>query len=110
MNAGDVQAALELWVEDAAILQPGGQMVRGREAIGAALRALIEHEVELEIDVEQVFAAGDVAIAVGTLTLSALGENGKPFTQSSRSAVISSRGNDGRWRLAIDAPWGLPGA
>jgi uncharacterized protein (TIGR02246 family) len=110
MNAGDVQAALELWIEDAAILQPGGQMVRGREAIGAALRALIEHEVQLEIDVEQVFAAGDVAVAVGTLTMSTRGEDGEPFTQSSRSAVISSRGSDGRWRLAIDAPWGLPSA
>ncbi len=110
MNAGDVERALDLWVEDAAIVQPGGQMVRGREAMGAALRALVDHQISLDIDVEQVFAAGDVAVATGTLTMSTTGEDGEPFTQRSRSVVISSRGADNRWRLAIDAPWGLPGA
>ena len=109
INSGDVAAALELWLEDAAIVQAGGQMVRGREAIGAALQALVRHDVSLEIDVERVFSAGGVAIATGTLTMSTVGEDGEPFTQRSRSVVVYARGSDGRWRLAIDAPWGLPG-
>jgi uncharacterized protein (TIGR02246 family) len=110
INARDVPAALELWIEDAAIVQPDGQMLRGREAVGDALRALVENDVSVEIDVARVFAAADVAIAVGTLTLSGAGADGRPFRQQSRSVVIYARDAQGGWRVAIDAPWGLPSA
>ncbi len=110
INAGDVPAALELWVEDAALLQGSGKMVRGRAAIGAALQALVEHRVSLEIEVERIFSAGAVAIATGSLTMSGVGADGGPFSQASRSVVVYSQATDGSWRVAIDAPWGLPGA
>ncbi len=110
INARDVPAALDLWIEDAAIVQANGQMLRGREAIGDALRALVENDVRLEIDVARVFATAEVAVAVGSLTLSGAGADGRPFEQQSRSVVVYSKGPDGGWRLAIDAPWGLPSA
>lgn len=108
INAGDVAAAMDLWIEDAAIIQPDGQMLRGEEAIGAALRALVENEVGVEIDVARVFATPDVAIAVGTLTMTGADADGRPFKQQSRSAVVYARDPQGFWRVAIDAPWGLP--
>lgn len=110
INAGDVPAALELWLEDAAIVQADGQLLRGRDAIGEALRALVENGVRVELDVARVFSAADLAIAVGSLTLSGTGATGEPFEQRSRSVVVSRRDADGSWRLAIDAPWGLPEA
>lgn len=108
INARDVPAALDLWLEDAAIVQADGQMLRSRDAIGEALRALVENGVRVEIDVARVFSAADVAIAVGSLTLSGSDADGEPFEQRSRSIVVSRRDADGCWRLAIDAPWGLP--
>jgi uncharacterized protein (TIGR02246 family) len=110
INARDVSGALELWSEDAAIIQPNGQMLRGRDAIGDALRALVENEVSLEIDVTNVFVTAEVAIAVGTLTMRGAGADGRPYEQRSQSVVVYGRGSDGGWRLAIDAPWGLPQA
>jgi uncharacterized protein (TIGR02246 family) len=107
INARDVSAALDLWIEDAAIVQPDGQMLHGREAIGDALRALVDNEVRIEIDVARVFAVADVAIAVGTLTMSGTGADGRPFKQQSRSVVVYARDAAGCWRVAIDAPWGL---
>jgi uncharacterized protein (TIGR02246 family) len=107
INSRDVSAALELWTDDATIIQPDGQMIRGRDAVGEALQALIEHGVTLEIVVANVFAAGATAVAVGTLKMSGTDGAGASFEQRSQSVIIYSKEPDG-WRLAIDAPWGLP--
>jgi uncharacterized protein (TIGR02246 family) len=107
MNAHDVGAALELWSDDAAIVQPDGRMTRGRDAIAGALQALVDNGVKLHIELGAIFAAGDVATAIGTLTLNGTGHDGRPFAQSSSSVVVYARAADG-WRIALDAPWGLP--
>jgi len=82
--------------------------VRGREAIEGALRALVEHGVVLQITLRQTFDAGDVALATGTLTMTGNGYDGAPFRARSDALVVYRRGGDGRWRIALDAPWGLP--
>jgi uncharacterized protein (TIGR02246 family) len=105
---GDVEGALDLWIEDAAIITAGGESVRGREAIGAALTALVANGTQVEIEVTGTHTAGDVALVTGSLTLSGTDADGAPFRQQSSSAVVYARGGDGRWRVAIDAPWGLP--
>jgi uncharacterized protein (TIGR02246 family) len=107
INAGDVPAAIELWIDDATIVQPGGEAVRGKPAVVAALQALVDNGVRLEIDVSNVFVAGDVATVVGALTLNGTNGDSEPFAQRSSSVVVYARGPDG-WRIAIDAPWGLP--
>jgi uncharacterized protein (TIGR02246 family) len=108
IEARDVSAAAELWIEDAAIVQPDGQVVRGREAIRGALGALVENGVDVGVEVASVFATSEVALVTGTLTLKRVDAKGRPFAQQSRSVVIYSKGSDGYWRVAIDAPWGLP--
>jgi uncharacterized protein (TIGR02246 family) len=105
---GEVETALAMWIEDASILTAAGEPVSGREAIGAALRALVENGAQVEIELLRTVTAGDVALGLGTLTLSGTATGGETFRQSSSSAVIYSRGADGTWRIAIDAPWGLP--
>jgi uncharacterized protein (TIGR02246 family) len=110
INARDVPAALELWSEDAAILTPDGQALRGRGAIGAALHALVDNGARVQVEVSELFTAGDVALATGTLTLSGSDGEGNLYTQRSQSVVTYLRGADGYWRVAIDAPWGLPSA
>jgi uncharacterized protein (TIGR02246 family) len=107
ISAGDVPAAVELWTDDATIVQPDGETVRGKPAVAAALQALVDNGVRLEIDVSNVFVAGDVATVVGALTLNGTNGEHEPFAQRSSSVVVYTRGPDG-WRVAIDAPWGLP--
>jgi uncharacterized protein (TIGR02246 family) len=107
INERDVDAAAELWSEDAAIVQPDGRMTRGRDAVAAALSTLMDSGVTMRIELRGLFVAGDVATATGTLTLSSTGEDGAPVAQSSSSVVVYRRGPDG-WRIALDAPWGLP--
>src|SRR5207249_2104986 len=100
IEARDVSGALALWDEDAALIQAGGEAVRGREAIEPALRALVENGVALEIDLVRSFTAGDIAVGVGTLTMRGNGHDGEPFEQRSDSLVVYRRGDDGQWRIA----------
>ncbi len=108
IEARDVPAALALWSEDAALIQADGNAIRGRAAIEPALRALVDNGVRLGIRLSRAFEAGDVAIGSGTLTISGLDERGRPFEHVSQSLVVYRRGVDGTWRIALDAPWGLP--
>jgi uncharacterized protein (TIGR02246 family) len=105
---GDVEEALAMWVQDATILTASGEAVRGREAIAAALRGLVDNGTRVEIELSRTITAGDVALGLGTLTLTGTSHEGEAFPQQSSSVVIYSRATDGRWRIAIDAPWGLP--
>jgi uncharacterized protein (TIGR02246 family) len=107
VSNGEVEAAVALWSEDAAIVQPDGQTVRGRRAIARALQTLVDQGVSMEIEIANVFATGDVATVVGTLTLNGSNGSGEPFAERSSSVVVYTRGPDG-WRIALDAPWGLP--
>jgi uncharacterized protein (TIGR02246 family) len=103
----DVAGALALWREDAAIVAADGSLLRGREQIVRALDALVRNGTDVAVHVARVFEAGGIALATGTLTLSGDGADG-PFQQHSDSTVVYARGADGRWRIALDAPWGLP--
>jgi uncharacterized protein (TIGR02246 family) len=105
--AGDVRAATELWLDDAVMIQPDGQTVRGKETIASALQALVDSGAKMQIDVSSVFTAGDAATVLGTLTLSGINGSGETFSETANSVVVYARGADG-WRIAIDAPWGLP--
>ncbi len=62
--------------------------------------------MRFEIELRSVHVAGDLALVRGTLTLRGrAGANA--YEQASESTVIYVR-DSGAWRIAIDAPWGLP--
>jgi len=105
INSGDIEGALSLWSEDAAIVGPDGAMVSGREAISGVLQALIGNGASVHIEVTGLYSAGDAALATGKLRMSVPGQ--EPY-EGDTSIVLYTRGADGRWRVAIDAPWGLP--
>lgn len=105
---GDVDAAVALWAEDASILTANGERLHGREAVASALRTLAGNGTAVRIELLRTILADNAALGLGYLTLSGTGPDGEPFSQRSSSAVIYSRGSDGRWRIAIDSPWGLP--
>jgi uncharacterized protein (TIGR02246 family) len=109
INSRDLPAALDLWTDDAAIIGPTGDRASGRAAIAAALQGLLDNGVTVKIDVTSIFAAGDVAVATGSFTARGTGADGEAFSSRSSSVVVYTRTRDG-WRIALDAPWGLPQA
>ena len=105
INTGDVGAAVELWSEQAVIVAADGETVRGRAAVEGVLQTLIGNGTSVEIDVQRIYEAAEVAVAVGTLKVSTATQG---LIAEASSVVVYSRGQDGSWRVAIDAPWGLP--
>jgi len=103
INDGDLGAAVAMWADDATIVAADGNALAGRDAVAGALRALIDSGATVSIEVASMYQGGKVAIATGSLTL--LAPDGTSHTSS--SVVVYERSNEG-WRLAIDAPWGLP--
>jgi uncharacterized protein (TIGR02246 family) len=99
----DLDGALSMWSEQAAIVTADGSLVEGRAAIREALQALLSNGTTVRIEVARLFEAGDVALATGWLTLS-----GEGYEHRSDSTVVYARDPDGHWRIALDAPWGLP--
>jgi uncharacterized protein (TIGR02246 family) len=103
VNARDLPAALALWDERARLVTADGTAIDGRAAIAGVLAALIEHGSHMQIELTALHEAGDVAVASGTVTVTAA----DGFAARSDALAVYARGADGRWRLAIDAPWGL---
>lgn len=83
-----------------------GSSLSGRDAIAGALAQLVDSGAGFEIELGSLFIAGEVAVATGTLTLRGPGD--PPEELRSQATVIYRREPDGRWLIAIDAPWGLP--
>jgi uncharacterized protein (TIGR02246 family) len=105
VNRGDLDAAVDLWSPDAVMVSASGEPIEGLGAVRGALQALIGSGVKIRIEVASMHASAGVALASGTLTIT----SPDGFSQSSDSVVAYERGEDGGWRIAIDAPWGLPG-
>ncbi len=110
LHAGDAHRAAQLWTRDAKLIAADGQVLEGSQAIAEALQTLVSSGARLAIELAHLFVSGDVAMATGTLTITATDAEGASHSHTSESVVVYRRGEDGLWRVAIDAPWGLPGS
>ena len=94
------------------IVQPDGQPLRGREAVAGALQSA-DRQRRRAADASSRASSRPATrrSSAARCTLNILNGDGPDgrFTNSSNSVVIYKRGADG-WRIALDAPWGLPQA
>lgn len=101
-NAGDSAALGTLYAPDAAVLPPGGSRIDGREGIVAFWASAIESGLaDLDLVATEIIATGDSALDVGTLTLSAPGENGARAVVAAKYVVHWVQ-IDGVWHLHRD--------
>jgi uncharacterized protein (TIGR02246 family) len=105
MSDGDVEAALELYDEDASFVVEPGRVVTGRAAIGAALQEFAALTPTLSGAIEQVVETDGVALVANRWTLHGVGPDGSAVTLQGRSADVLRRAGSG-WRILIDDPWG----
>lgn len=104
INGGDADAALALWEDSSLLVAADGTALRGPAQIEPALRAMVAAGTRLQVRLHSLHRADGVAIGTGTLVMTA--RDGS--AAASESVVVYRRGPDGRWRIAIDMPWGAP--
>ncbi len=103
MLAGDAEAAGELYTEDAVVIPPGANLVRGRPSIVSFWAGFIGGGVkEMSLVTVSVESDGDLAHEVGALKL----VDGEGNASEARYVVVWKR-EAGAWRLHRDI-WNAP--
>jgi len=107
MSEGDVDAALDLY-EPEAVFQPapGAPAVNGRPSIRAAMLGFVALRPTLTGDIVKLHVAGDTALVVNRWKLTGTRPDGEPVEMAGTSADVLRRDADGRWKIAVDDPWG----
>lgn len=97
-NKGDAAAVSQMYTDDAVLLPPGAEMVRGKDAIQGFWKQQVERSGDLKVTVVETKSLGsDVAHAIGTTTSRTKGQ--QPQTLSGKGTVLLQRvGTD--WKIA----------
>ncbi|MFF5500683.1 YybH family protein [Streptomyces roseolus] len=105
-DSGDPAALAELYEEGALLAAgPGGAPLTG-SALHAANARLQALGVPIEVRPRAVYATGDLALLVVDWLMEGTDPDGRPVRVGGTATDVARRGADGRWRYAIDSPFG----
>src|SRR5262245_53507580 len=103
---GDAAAMTSFYTQDAMIMAPDSEAVRGRHAIQefwqAACEAAQRTGMKRTISVQHVERSGDLCDLVSTVTLEMPAADGRPATITFNNVTVWKTGADRRWRVAVD--------
>jgi ketosteroid isomerase-like protein len=100
-NARDVDALVALYVPEACLIEPGGAVAHGLDAIRAVWAGFVALGGTISMTTRYAVAAGEVALLSNAWQFEAPG-----ITFGSVSAEVATRDGDGTWRYLIDNPAG----
>lgn len=103
VNRGDSAAVAALYTDDAVLMAPNAEPIRGRDAIRGfadTLRGLSPRDVRLTV--EEVEVCGDTAFEVGSYTMSLQPPSQARMTDRGKYLVVWKRQPDGSWRIHRD--------
>jgi uncharacterized protein (TIGR02246 family) len=100
VQASDAAGLAALYTEEAWLLPPGGEMIRGRSSIEAFWKSRFEHIAEVKLTTVDVVALGtDAAREVGT---SLILTQGHLAEEVAGKYVVVWRQVGGEWKLEAD--------
>lgn len=103
LQIGDANAAAAIYAEDATLLPPASEPLRGRPAIERFWQTGVETGIQqVELVVLDLHRRGDVVFEVGQYTLHLAPESGRPVVDRGRYLVVHRIEADGRWRRAAE--------
>ncbi|WP_307866752.1 DUF4440 domain-containing protein [Streptomyces sp. NE5-10] len=106
-NGGDPAALAEVYEETAVLAAgPEGAVLSGAalHAANARLQAL---GVPIAVRPRQVYATDDLALLLVDWIIEGTDRAGRPVRVEGTATDVARRGPDGRWRYAVDNPFGL---
>jgi uncharacterized protein (TIGR02246 family) len=99
-NKGDAAAVAAMYTEDAYVLPPGADMVKGRSAIEAFWRQAAQQVGDAKLATVDVLPLGRTAAReIGTVTLKA---KSQPPQEITGKYAVVWRKVGGKWKLATD--------
>jgi uncharacterized protein (TIGR02246 family) len=108
--SADPDAMASVYEDDARLLPPNAEAIRGRDAITRYWRAGIEMGLRrLELDTGYLQRAHDIAVEVGRFTVWMQPDGGEPLAEIGKYVVVHRRQPDGSWRRAVEIfNWDAP--
>jgi uncharacterized protein (TIGR02246 family) len=106
LNAGDLDAVVELYAADARFVSPDGGTIVGRDKIRDVLAGLIKGKTRLEGRVIRAVTVGDTAILYTDFEGTTVDASGKASDMRSKAIEVLRRQPDGTWRLIVGDPNG----
>lgn len=108
-RALDLDAAANLYAEDALYLAPDSEIVRGRPAIRKVFEGFFSAvkqrggQLDITFQVVDRRSAGGVTYDVGIYTLKTTGHNGEVNAFPGKFVTVARKGPDGVWRFQLDS-------
>ena len=103
VRQGSAAPIAALYTEDATLLPPDSDMIKGRGGIEAfwkgGLQMGIKEAVLTTVDVS---GAGDLAYEIGTFVLKIQPEGKEPIEQKGKYVVVWKKAPDAGWKLHVD--------
>ena len=103
-NRGDVKACTAFYTDDATVLLPDRQPIRGREAIEAALKeyATVGTKLASVYPIEVGFS-GDLGYYVGACQLDTPADDGSTMKETGKFLSVLRLQPDGSWKAVVDS-------
>ena len=109
VKKGDISGILEIYTDDATIIPPGGEMLKGRDDIQKVYEGLLKGGLkEIKMITLEVGGLGDMVYEIGKTRVLIQPEGMEAFSDSSKYMVIWKRQDDGTWKVYADI-WNLFG-
>jgi uncharacterized protein (TIGR02246 family) len=112
LRAGDARAASCLYSEDARLLAPSAEPIKGRAAIEGYWQTGVEAGVsQVGLEVVELRLQERLAYEIGRYTLQLEGEDGSAVVDRGTYFLVHEQQDDGSWQWAVemfnpDAPGG----
>ena len=101
-NRGDMAALAGMYTEDATLLPPDSDMIRGRQGIQQFWQGAWDSGIrQARLQVQEVQASGELAVEISYATLTVQPEGGQPSEVRLKYIVVWQR-TDGTWQLRAD--------
>ena len=107
INTGNLELLLGLYEPEAAFATQPGTLAHGLGGICEALDGFVAMKGKLDLKVNRVLEAGDLALVLGDWSFTGTGSDGELVTLAAKNADVLRRQADGSWRFVIDNPWGV---
>ena len=105
-EAGDLDELISLYEPDAVMVPEPGKPVSGSLAIREALQAFLSVSGKLDLRVQRVIVAGDIAMICSSWTLNGTGPDGVAIALQGQTSDVVRLQDDGSWLFVIDNPYG----
>lgn len=105
-NAGDVDAMMGLYDEDAVFVTNSGRSLTDPSEIRRELEGFLALKLPMTAHARHMIVADDIALLLLDWEIEGTGPNGRHVHLKGSATDIARRGADGLWRYLIDNPYG----